>query len=378
MPDAKIPWWRTDLGAAEIAGLEQAVRGRHINGGPLCRALEERLAAELGAPHMVLTTSGSVALLLALLACDVGPGDEVVLPAGGFIAAAHAVRLLGAAVRLVDLRDDRPLLDAGRLAAALSPRTKAIVPIHLNGQACDLDAIRAVAAAHGVRVVEDCAQAFGSRDAAGACLGTRGGFGAFSMGMTKLVTTGEGGFVATPDAGAAARLRKLRNQGVEVMARNVFEGFGFNFRFNDLLAAVGLAQVAALPRKLEALRRVRAFYAGRLAGLGGVRLLENAPGEVPLWTAVLCARRNDVATALAARGIETRAFHPPLSDSAHLGCAGDFPRARYFAAHGLVLPSGPDQRLEDLERTADAMRAACREGPVPPPPAAAAEGDPHA
>ena len=354
-----IPWWRTDLGDAEIDGVSEAIRGRHINRGPLCEELERRLAETLGVPHVVVTTSGSVALLMSLLACGVGPGDEVIVPAETFIAGAHAALLLGANIRLVDVLPDRPLIDASLIEPVINDRTKVILPVHLNGMACDMAAIRDVAGRHGLKVVEDAAQAFTSRGPDGA-LGTLADAGAFSMGITKLITTGEGGFIAAADEQTDTKLRKLRNHGALVLADNVFDEFGLNFRFNDMLAAVGLAQLEKLPEKIAALRRVHDFYRERLAGLHYIRLIDVHvdDGELPLWIQAVCAEREKVIGLLRERGIQAKPLHPCLADSPHLDAAGDFPNAAHFAKHGLVLPSGPDQPQGSLVRTVEVLHDA--------------------
>ena len=364
-----VPWWWTEIGQKELKGLEKAVRNRHINAGPVCEQLQRRLAELLAVPHVVLTTSGSAALLLSLLACGVGPGDEVILPAYTFIAAGHAAMLLGARVRLVDVRPDRPLMDAGQIEAAITSRTRVIVAVHTDGMACDVAAINAVAARHGLKVVEDAAQAFASRGRDG-MLGTLGDAGAFSMGITKLITTGEGGFVAAGNDQTHARLLKLRNHGVVAIADNVFDEFGFNFRFNDMLAGIGLAQVQRLPERIEAVKQVYRFYCRQLKGLHYLKMIDVrlADGELPLWSQAVCAEREKVVAMLRDRGIEARRFHPPLADSRHLDAAGDFPCARFFAAHGLILPSGTDQPLENLHRTVEALHdiAAVVKTPIGP------------
>lgn len=357
MKNPRIRWWRTNLGEEEVRSVTAAIRGRCINQGPRCRTLEERLAAALGVPHVVLTTSGSAALVLALLACGVRPGDEVVVPALTFIASAHAARLIGARVRLADVGRRRPLLDAETLARALTKRTRAVMPVHLNGMACDMRSIRSLAAEHGVSVVEDAAEAFGSRCPEGA-LGTLGNAGAFSMSMTKLLTTGEGGFVAVRDDAWHDRLLKLRSQGVRSIADNVFDDFGFNFRSTDVLASLGLAQIRRAGAKATAVRRVHAFYTRELKGLHYLRLLEHRQqdGELPLWSQVLCAEREKVIALLAARGIEARPVWPSLNRSPHLRCRRSFPNAEAFSRLILTLPSGPDQEQSDLEETASALR----------------------
>jgi perosamine synthetase len=352
-----VPWWFTDLGDDEIRAIADAIRERHIQCGPVCSELERTLAEVLGVPHVVTTASGSAALALSLLACDVGPGDEVIVPAATYIATAHACLLTGARVRLVDVLPDRPLIDPAAVEAAVTPKTRAIIAVHLNGAACDMAAINAIAAKHGLAVVEDAAQALGSRDAAGA-LGTQGDAGAFSMSIAKLIATGEGGFVATRDADRHARLLELRNQGVRSIAKNVFDGFGFNFRLTDMLAAMGLAQAAKLPAKIAAVKGLFGRYAEALADLPYLRMVDirMADGEVPLWAIVLCSEREKMIDLLEQRGIQTRPVNPSLAASPHLENTGHFPNAERFCAAGLRIPSGPDQSPENLDRTIDALR----------------------
>lgn len=355
--DLAIRWWRTDLGRGEAAAVAAAIRSRRINQGPECRRLEEELAKYLDVSHTVLTTSGSTALLLALKAWGIGPGDQVIVPALTFIAPAHAVLWLGAAVRLADVLPHRPLIDPDEVARLVNDRTKAIVAVHLNGRAADIGALRSVVRGRPIAVIEDCAQALGSRSQ-GRALGTQADAGTFSLSISKLITTGEGGFVATSDPGRYRQLARLRNHGILDLKENVFAEIGFNFRFTDLQAAIGLAQMQKIEQRIAALRAVYRRYREGLDGLHFLRLLDaDRPGEqVPLWVEAVCARRPWVLAELRRRGIEAKPFHPCLCDSPHLRAAGSFPNARRFAAEGIILPSGPDQRAADIDRVCDALR----------------------
>jgi perosamine synthetase len=178
------------------------------------------------------------------------------------------------------------------------------------------------------------------------------------MSITKLISTGEGGFAVTRDDQTAHKLRRLRNQGVDNVADNVFDGFGFNLRFNDLQAGVGLAQVQRLPEKMAGVRRVYDYYREHLADLPYLTMLTNRveDGELPLWSEALCAERETVIARLAEQGVQAKAFHPCFAESRHLNCGGDYPNSRFFADHGLILPSGPDQPEENLARTVAALR----------------------
>ncbi len=353
-----VRWWRTDLGELEISGVASAIRDRCINAGPVTRQLETALARLLDVPFVLATSSGSTALLMGLLAVGVGHGDEVLVPAAGFIAPAHAAMILGARVRLVDTCRDRPLLDPRRAEEAVSPRTKAIVPIHLDGAGADMGALVSLAHRRGLHVVEDAARALCSRSR-GSWLGTQSDVGAFSMGITKLITTGEGGFVATADEALHDRCLRLRNHGVKAIAENRFPAFGFNLRFTDVGAALGLAQLEQLDERIAAVRRVYDFYREELASLRYLRVLEvrTEDGELPLWTQAVCADRDRVVDMLGRSGIESRPFHPCLAESPHLEAEGDFPNARFFANHGLTLPSGTHQSPDDLRSVVRALRS---------------------
>jgi len=352
-----VPWWFTDLGEDEIRGIAEAIRARRIQCGPLCAALEEKLADILGVPHVVMTSSGSAALAMSLLACGVGPGDEVIVPAATYIATAHACLLAGARVKLVDVLPDRPLIDPKAVEAAVTEKTRAVIAVHINGAACDMAAVNSVAAKHGLKVIEDAAQAFASRNGSSP-LGTQSHAGAFSTSIAKLIATGEGGFVATRDAHTHAELLKLRNQGVHSIAKNVFGCFGFNFRLTDMLAGMGLAQVARLPDKVVAVKALYTRYARELSDLHYLRMMDMhiGDGELPLWGIALCAEREKTVELLEERGIRTRPVNPCLSASPHLHNDGRFPNAERFCATGLRIPSGPDQSRDDIERTIHALR----------------------
>jgi perosamine synthetase len=350
-----------------------SIAGGRLSQGGVTERFERELAAFLGVPHVVTTTSGSTALYLAAVGLGIGAGDEVIVPVRTFVATAHAVLLAGGRVRLVDVRGDRTTIDATRIVDAITPRTKAILPVHLNGNAADLTAIQALAEERGLLVFEDAAQAFGSRDRDG-YLGTRSAAGCFSLGVTKLITTGQGGFVATADADMAERMRRFRGHGVYDTFDATYDRLGFNLRYSDIQASIGLVQLAKVPEKIAAHRRLHAAYRAGLADLPFVRLLDvdEAAGNVPLWAEALIADRDRAIELLGARDIQARPFLPNLSVSPHLGAVrdDDFPNAQRFAAAGIFLPSGPDLPLASVEQVCTALRAIGPQlrGELPDPP----------
>jgi dTDP-4-amino-4,6-dideoxygalactose transaminase len=360
VPEEKISWWRTGVGEEEIANVVESIRAEHISGGPVTDQLEAAIGDTLGVPYVVCTTSGSMALTLALMTLGVGPGDEVIVPNRTFMATAHAALMLSASVRLVDVLPDIPALDVSQVEAAITPATKAIIPVHLNGRAVDMAAVNAIAKRHGIAVVEDTAQAMLSKGPNG-WLGTQSDLGCFSLGMTKLLSTGQGGFVVTSNETLYTRMRRVQNHGVVDTLKDSYEFVGSNFKFNDVLASIGLAQLERGPAKVAHVTKIYETYKAAVDELDFVDIVpvKVGQGETPLWTEVVCADRTvrtHLMEFLAERRIDTRQFLPDLDLSAYLNNTGDFSHSRKFGNGGLFLPGGPTQPMKNVHATIDALR----------------------
>jgi perosamine synthetase len=353
-----VSWWRTNFGDDEARAIAEAIRHEHISQGPVVREFEARLAQYLGVPHVVATTNGSTALLMALMAVGVGPGDEVIVPNRTWISTAHAPALLGATVKLIDVEKDRPIIDAGLIEAAISPRTKAIMPVHLNGRAADMAAIRRIAATHGLAVIEDAAQALGSRNADG-LLGTQSDIGCFSLSVAKIIATGQGGFMATRDPALYERLVSIRTHGVTSVINAEWTRLGFNFRFTDILAAIGLVQLEQLQPRIEKVKAIQARYLDAAPALPFLTFLpvDVRAGEVPIYVEALCPERSRLIKFLADRGIETRPFYPDLHHAPYFNSHGAFPRSSIFSEQGVFLPSGPGQSLDVIDGVIAVLRS---------------------
>jgi perosamine synthetase len=351
MAASTIPWWRTSFGEREIARITAAINNENISQGPVVAEFEGRLADYLGVPYVVATTSGSTALLMALMAAGVGPGDEVLVPNRTWIATAHAPALLGATVRLVDVEPERPIIDPARIVEAITSKTKAIIPVHLNGRSADMRAIRAIAESNGIRVIEDAAQALGSRNADG-LLGTQSDMGCFSLSVAKIIATGQGGFVATRDAALYENLISIRTHGVGSVIDAEWTRLGFNFRFTDILAAIGIVQLEQLEERIG---KVRAIYRRYAEAMPRFHFLKFLPvdidgGEVPIYVEALCEDRDRLINFLANRGIQARPFYPDLNLAGYLKNDGAFPRSGRFGQEGLFLPAGPSQPTENIDK----------------------------
>ena len=353
-----ISWWRTELGKKAIVKVKESILNRHISQGPITEKFESRLGKLLDVPYVVLTTSGSTALLMALIACGVKTKDEVIIPNRTFIATANAPLLLGAKVKLVDVEFPRQVIDLKKLNKAITPRTKVIIPVHLNGRAADIKGIHKLAAKYGIKVIEDATQALCSRNHFG-YLGTQSDMGVFSLAMTKLITTGQGGFVITRNKETFKKLQKIKNQGVSPGWGRNHDVLGLNFKFNDILAAIGLSQLERIEGNVAALKNVYDYYNKALDELEFIKIIDVdvKRGELPLWTEVLCVERDKLVELLRRKKIQALPLSPSICEIRHLKTQNDFKYSKIYSKYGLILPCGPDQRSRDLKSTIRAIKA---------------------
>jgi len=333
--------------------------------GPAVEEFERAFAAYLGAEFCVGVSNGTAAVQLALAACGVTAGDEVILPANTFIATAEAVSALGAVPVLVDCERDSSNIDANKVEAAVTPRTRAVVPVHLYGQPADLDPVFDVARRHRLEVVEDAAQAHGARYK-GRRVGALGRAAAFSFYPGKnLGAYGEGGAVVTNEAGVARRLRLLRDHGSE--RKYEHEIVGHNYRLEGIQGAVLSVKLKRLDGWNAQRRQHAARYRellGPLEAAGAVSLPREMPYAEHVYHlfVVRSDERDELQKHLAASGVQTGIHYPvPV----HLQPAyralghkpGDFPEAERQAASVLSLPMFAELTEEQLSRVAEAVAA---------------------
>lgn len=327
--------------------------------GAEVEAFEDRFAAHCGARYAVAVNSGTSALHLALLAAGIGPGDEVITTPMTFVATVAAVLYAGARPVLVDIDPVSRTLDPGRVASALSPRTRAIMPVHLHGGMADMPALAAIADSHGLTVIEDAAQAHGGEHG-GRRAGSLGDMGCFSFYPGKnLGACGEGGAVVTNSADHADMLRVLRDWGQRGKYNHVIQGF--NYRMESVQAALLSVKLPHLDGWTEARRQHAARYSDLLRG-AGIGLPGETPGTRHVFHAyaVELTDRNATQQRLARAGIATGIHYPvPVHLQpayANLGYRrGDFPIAERFAQSTLSLPLYPELRREQIERVVDEL-----------------------
>jgi dTDP-4-amino-4,6-dideoxygalactose transaminase len=349
-----IPNARPLIGDEERAAADRVLRSGMLAQGPEVAAFEDEFSRLVGGRHCVAVNSGTSALHLALLAMGVGAGDEVVVPSFSFAATANAVRLAGAEPVFVDIEPSSYCLDPEAVEAAISPRTVAVMPVHLYGHPAAMDRLVGITERHGVALIEDAAQAHAA-SLHGTPVGAFGLTACFSFYPTKNMTTGEGGMVVTPDPQIARTVRLLRNQGME--QRYVNEIVGFNTRMTDLAAAIGRVQLAKLPGWTEARQRNAKVLD---AGIRTVQTPPVAAGAVPVYHqyTVRAPDRDRLQARLGERGIGSGVYYPtPIHRLPSYALTLDLPETERATREVLSLPVHPALSEEDLERIVEAVDA---------------------
>jgi perosamine synthetase len=362
----KIHYAKPSIGALEVRYASDAAQH---GWGERCyeyiHRFERDFAAHLGVPHAIATSSCTGALHMGLAALGIGPGDEVIVADTNWIASVAPITYLGARPVLVDVLPDTWCIDPRAAEAAITPRTKAILAVHLYGNMCDMDALLAIGARRGIAVVEDAAEALGSAWH-GQRAGSIGAFGVFSFHGTKTVTTGEGGAFVTRDAALYERVLTLSNHGRARGETRQFwpETVGFKYKISNVQAAIGCAQLERMDELLAGKRRVFEGYRERLAGLPVAMNPEPAGTRNGFWMPTIVVDENvafdreALMARMRAANIDARIFFWPLSLLPPFDGA---PRGR--VAHSLYprafnLPSYHDITEADMDRVATTVRAA--------------------
>lgn len=335
-----------EVGPALEAAWKRVVASGHFILGPEAESFEREVAAFLGLKHAVGVNSGTDALVISLRALGIGPGDEVVVPAFTFFATSESVNAVGATPVFADVDPDTFNLDPASAARAIGPRTRAIVPVHLFGQACDMDAIGSLAREKGIAIVEDVAQAFGGAWR-GRRLGTFGALAAFSFFPSKnLSCLGDGGLVATDDDALASAARMLRAHGSRRKYFN--EAIGYNSRLDALQAAFLRAKLPHLDDWNRRRREVAARYTAMLAGAPGVRVPQVRPEATHAFhqytVRIAGGARDAVQAALEAAGIGTMVYYPKALHElpVYQGLAVRLPQSEAATREVLSLPMWPN------------------------------------
>jgi perosamine synthetase len=363
-----IPLARPVLGEAEERAVIEVLRSGQLSLGPRVGEFERRFAARVGAPLASAVSSGTAGLHLALRAIGAAVGDEVITSPFSFVASANAVLYEGARPVFADIDPVTLNLDPRAAEAAITERTKAILPVHIFGYPADMPAFERIAEKHGLAIVEDACEALGARHGDGVPVGGRGHPAVFGFYANKQLTTGEGGMVTLADPAMKERVDSERNQGrAPDMGWLDHDRLGFNYRLSDIACALGIAQLDRLDEMLADRARVAALYREALAGVDGLELpCVDTGGDSRGWFVFVVqlpkgVDRDGTVRTLAEAGIQSKPYLPAI----HLMSfyrerfghrEGEFPVCEDVAARSLALPFFPEMTEGQVGRVAEALR----------------------
>jgi perosamine synthetase len=355
----RYPVYQPDIGQAEIANVVACLESGWISSkGQFVERFEAAFKAFVNANYAITTTNGTTALHLAIAALGLGPGDEVIVPSLTYVASVNAITYVGATPVFVDSILGSWQASTQDILRVISPRTRAIMAVHLYGLPCDMEAIECIAKEHGLLVIEDCAEALGSY-AQGIHVGGRGDIATFSFYGNKTITTGEGGMVVTNNHTLAERVTHLKGQGLAKYREYWHDVIGFNYRMTNICAAIGLAQLERVETFLKKKRLIAEYYKKHLGNLVD---FQSEPSDLihSYWmVSVLVKRakeRDQCRNVLANAGVETRPlFFPVHSMPMYTRLYRRLPVADDISSRGITLPSYPALTEDDVQYICDAF-----------------------
>lgn len=321
----------------------------------------ERMIADFtGAKHCIVVNNGTISLTLAAMSCGVRPGDEVIVPNYTMIASPNSVIMFGAEPVFADVEPTTLCLDIDKVRAAITAKTKAVMLVSANGRFPEVGvaAFEELAAEHGLVLIEDSAQSLGSYYPDGRHIGRAGKVGSFSFSAPKIISTGQGGALITDCDETAHKLRRLKDFGRSGGGNDVHDTIGFNFKFTELQAAVGIEQMKKLPGRIVRKKQIWQRYASGLADAPGITLFRHDLAHTAPWFIdALVDRRDELARHLLDRGIQTRVMYPPINRQQAYQRSGSFPVSEDIGRRGLWLPSAVQLTDAEIDRITGEIRA---------------------
>ena len=351
-----IKWWNTNFGYDEVNATSKAILNKKIGQGDIVNKLENEIAKIVDCKYGVACNSGSSALLMALMSSNITKSDEVIIPNRTWIATAHAVCLAGAKPIIVDVQKHIPIASSEEILKNISPKTKAIINVHLNGRYAYTDKLLKFCKAKGIIIIEDACQALLSQNNK-IKIGSEGDIGCYSFGMTKLISGGGGGIAVTNNKKLFQKMRMIRNHGVEDQFTESWNCVGFNFKYSDVLASIALTQLDRRTEIIENVLKTYDHYKSTLSKSNNINLLEidTKAGNIPLYIEIETENRDNLVKYLYDKKIQVRVVPPNISSSEYLISKSKYPNSKYFQDKSIYVPCGPDQSIENLNLVSEAL-----------------------
>lgn len=351
-----IEYWNNEITEKEARAAYEAILNRNISDGKMVRELEAKLKNLLEIPYVLATPNGTSALALAFMAVGVQPGDEVIVPDITFVATANAAKLLGANVVVSDTMSDKPLINYQNVMNLITEKTKVVVPVDISGRRACTKKLKETLEERKIMVVDDACQAFLS-GVQGNYIGKDADIACYSFAISKWFTIGQGGLVATKNKELYEKMKRIKFQGVDsVFECTSYLETGFNFKLTDILASIGIIEFDRIQEKVSNLKKIYNLYFEGLCDIEGISFLPKEADELISNVDIMCQDRNKVRRILEENNIQVRPNGMGLHTANYLESRDTYKNSKKFIEHLLFLPSGPNQRIEHVEKVIDVLR----------------------
>ena len=355
-----MPWWQVNYGIESATVFNPAIMDNSFSMGRYCSKFEQEMQEYLSCDAVAGVTSGSDAILISLMALKLRPGETVMVQDRSWIAAANAAGILGLNIIAVDVDEEFLTISLDDLSRKYQKSVKALVVVHMNGRHHRFKDILRFAQERNIPVIEDAAQALGSK-LDGRALGTFGDLGAFSLSNSKIIGSGQGGFVAINKKDLIVTIRELRIQGTKDVTLATWESLGFNFRLTDLHALIASNQLKLVDERIIRLKEIFELYTQLLIGVAAGRLVDInfSAGEVGPYIEFILSEdidREKVLEHFANFGIELRPFYPSITTAPYLSVEGECKIAKKLSNRGLYLPSGPAVKDREIREVCEVLQ----------------------
>ena len=351
-----IKWWNIKFDKNIKKVINKVFFYKSFSLGPITKKLETELAKYLKVKNVIAVNNGSNGMLLSLLSLELKPNDEIIIPNIGWISLINSLKILNLKPVIIDVEKNRPLINIDQIKKKITKKTKAIIPVHMNGRISNMNKLLDLAKKHKIYIIEDAAQSFGVKFKK-KFLGSCGDIGVFSMSMTKLLCSGQGGFLVVKNSKLAEKLKIMRSQGQKNVFRieRKWKNFGFNFKITDMQSAIALYQLKKIKKYFKKIKSNFVNYEKLLLDYSNFiypAYIDYKNGEIPLYNEFICKNRNNLANFLKKNNIETRKFYPNLNKVEYISIKKkNYPNSKIFETNSLYLPSGPDLKLKEIKKT---------------------------
>jgi perosamine synthetase len=349
----KINWWNVTLNNKVIAKkISKAISSKQLSHGKIVDSFEKKLSNILQIPYVACTNSGSNALLLLLVSLNLKKNDEVILPNRTWISDLNAVKLLKLKIKLVDVQKDSPIICVKDLKKKISKKTKVVIAVHMGGRIADLEKIYKLTKKNKIILIEDACQAL-RPNFKNNLIGKYSDACFYSLSVAKLITSGQGGFIATSNKKLFSKIILNRFNGVRIINDcEKWTSLGFNFKFTDLLATVGISELEKIKLKIKKLNFLYKLYKKYIDKLNYIKIIpiNLNSGEIPIYIEVTCVYRRKLINFLKKNLVDSRSFYPSLNEAIYNKEEKKFVNSDHFSNNGLYLPSGPDLKIQSVKK----------------------------